>query len=134
MEQETISDRTSVRKKEEKWHSPHQRLWWTEFVQGLIALAFGLLLLAARSLAPRLFMYSLGVYLVIDGILELYDVHRRKGISQKRTLDVVGGVMSFLTGLLSLVFPAMSLLLLAGILAVRLFIRSVPRRCAKSLW
>jgi len=45
-----------------------------ELARGIVTFAFGFLFLNARSFAPHLFMYSLGTYLVIDGVLELYDV------------------------------------------------------------
>ncbi len=124
MKKDTISYGTSARKREDTIRAPHQRLWWMELARGIITCAFGLLFLAARSFAPRLFMYSLGAYLVIDGVLELTDVRRRKGISQLRPLEYAGGAMSLLTGLLSLMFPTVTLLLLAGIIAARLVIRS----------
>ncbi|HZU01488.1 MAG TPA: DUF308 domain-containing protein [Ktedonobacteraceae bacterium] len=122
METGTIDERTSTQKKVGTMRATHQRLWWMEMTRGLITTAFGLLLLTARSLAPRLFIYSLGAYLVIDGLLELYGVHRRKSISQHKALDYVGGALSLLSGLLSLVVPTLTLLLLAAIIAVRLII------------
>lgn len=97
-----------------------------EIARGIITIAFSLLFLTARSFAPRLLIYSLGTYLVIDGLLELYGVHRRKSVSQYKptAFDYVGGAMSLLTGLLSLALPSLALLLLAGIIAVRLIISS----------
>jgi uncharacterized membrane protein HdeD (DUF308 family) len=88
---------------------------------------FGLLFLAARSFAPRLFMYSLGAYLVIDGVLELSDMYRRKGISRLKALDFAGGAMSLFGGLLSLIFPTVTLFLLADIIAARLIISSLSQ-------
>jgi uncharacterized membrane protein HdeD (DUF308 family) len=120
METGNMNERTSRQKRAGRMRSPHQRLWWLELARGVVTFAFGLLFLSARSLAPRLFIYSLGVYLVIDGLLELSDVRRRKGISQLRPLEYVGGAMSLLTGLLSLMFPTVTLYLLVGIIAVRL--------------
>ena len=84
----------------------------------------GLFFLAARSFAPRLFIYSLGVYLVIDGVLELYGMRKSKGVSQGKHLEYVGGITSLLTGLLSLVLPTLTLLLLAAIMAVLLILKS----------
>ncbi len=122
MEAGTINDRTSEQKIEHTMRTTHQRLWWMELTRGVISLAFGLFFLTARSFAPRLFIYSLGVYLVIDGVLELYDARKRKGVSQLKPLDHVGGVASLLIGLLSLVFPTFTLLLLAAIIAVRIIL------------
>jgi uncharacterized membrane protein HdeD (DUF308 family) len=98
----------------------HQRLWWMELTRGIITLIFGLVLLTARSFAPRLLIYSLGVFLVIDGVLEIYGVHNRQGISQVKTIEYTSGVVSLLAGLFSLIFPTFTLFLLAAIIAIRL--------------
>lgn len=127
MEKDTISDGTSVRKRESEKGASHQRLWWMELVRGLITFTFGLLFLTARSLAPRLFMYSLGTYLVIDGVLELYYERRKKSLSSLNAFDSVGSAISLIAGLLSLIFPIVALFLLAAIIAVRLIIRSLSQ-------
>jgi uncharacterized membrane protein HdeD (DUF308 family) len=98
----------------------HQRIWWMELTRGIITFIFGFLLLTARSFAPRLFIYSLGVYLVIDGVLEIYGVHNRQRISQVKLIEYFSGAMSLLAGLLSLIFPTFILLLLVAIIAIRL--------------
>lgn len=98
-----------------------------ELIRGLIACAFGLLFLTAGSSAAHLFMYSLGVYLVFDGALELYAMHRRKDVFHRKALDSVGGAMSLFAGLLSLIFPTVTLRLLASIIAVGLIFRSVSQ-------
>ncbi len=129
METGTISDETSAQKqnREGTMRATHQRLWWMELARGVITFVFGLFFLTARSFAPRLFMYSLGAYLVIDGVLELYDVRRRKDVARLKALDTAGGAMSLFAGLLSLIFPTVTLLLLAGIIAVYLIIRSLSQ-------
>ena len=98
----------------------HQRIWWMELTRGIITFTFGLLFLTARSFAPRLFVYSLGVYLIIDGVLEIYSVHNRQRFSQVKMIEYFSGAMSLLAGLLSLIFPTFTLLLLAAIIAIRL--------------
>ena len=105
-------------------HATHQRIWWMELTRGILTFTFGLLFLTSRSFAPRLFIYSLGVYLIIDGVLEIYGVHNRQRISQVKMIEYFNGVMSLLAGLLSLIFPAFSLLLLAAIIAIRLIYNS----------
>ncbi len=124
METGTMDNRTSALKREGAGPATHQRLWWMELARGIITFVVGLFFLAARSLAPRLFIYSLGVYLVIDGLLELYGVRKRKGASQLKPLDYAGGAASLLSGLLSLTLPTLTLLLLAAIIAVLLILRS----------
>ncbi|HEV2583937.1 MAG TPA: DUF308 domain-containing protein [Ktedonobacteraceae bacterium] len=127
MEQDTISGGTSVRKSAGGKAVSHQRLWWMELTRGIFTFAFGLLFLAARSFAPRLFMYSLGAYLVVDGALELADLRRRKEDSRLKILDAAGGAMSLFAGLLSLLFPTIAQFFLAGVIAIRLIIRSLSQ-------
>lgn len=98
----------------------HQRLWWTELGRGSLSIAFSLLLLIAWSHALRLFIYSLGVYLVIDGALEFYGAYRRMRVSRYNAFDIVGAAASLLTGLFSLLLPNVALLLLAFIIAIRI--------------
>jgi uncharacterized membrane protein HdeD (DUF308 family) len=97
-----------------------QWIWWTESARGIMTLAFGLLLLTSRSLAPRLLIYSLGAYLVIDGILELYTLHNRERISHVKPIKYLSGALSLLAGLLSVIFPTYTIYVLACIIALRL--------------
>lgn len=102
----------------------HSRLWWMELVRGVIAGIFGLLCLVARSFAPHFLMISLGIYLVVDGLLELYGVRKRKITSPHRGhgLDCVGAAASLLIGVLCLLFPNKSAQVLAWIIALFLII------------
>lgn len=119
-----MNERTSRQKRAGTVQAIHQRLWWMELARGFITFAFGLLFLNARSFAPRLFMYSLGTFLVIDGMLELSDLLRRKGTSRLKALEYAVGAISIFAGLLSLIFPTFTLFLLAGIISIRLVNKS----------
>jgi uncharacterized membrane protein HdeD (DUF308 family) len=115
---------------------PPQRLWWMEMVRGSIAIAFGLLFLAGRSFASSLLIYGLGIYLIVDGFLELYGIYNRKIAcsSQDRVLDSVGGIGSLLLGLLCLLLPHMTLLVLTGAIACYLLISGLLQiRMAKRI-
>jgi len=124
METGTLNERTSVPKREGKKRATHQRLWWMELARGIITFVSGCLFLTATSFAPRLFIYSLGSYLVIDGLLDLYGVRKSKDASQRKPLEYAGGAASLLSGLFSFVLPTLALLLLAALIAVRLLLTS----------
>jgi uncharacterized membrane protein HdeD (DUF308 family) len=119
-----MNKRTSAQKREGARTATHQRLWWMELTRGIITFVVGIFFLAARPFAPQLFIYSLGVYLVIDGLLELYGVRKGQGAFHRKPLEYAGGAASLLTGLLSLVLPTLTLLLLAAIMAVLLILKS----------
>jgi len=124
METGTRNERTSVQEREGARRATHQRLWWMELARGIITFVSGLLFLTASFFAPRLFIYSLGVYLVIDSLLELYGVRKSKDTSQLKPLEYAGGAASLLTGLFSLVLPTLALLLFVALIAVRLLLTS----------
>lgn len=98
-----------------------------ELTRGLIACVLGLLFLWARSFAPHLFMYSLGAYLVVDGLLELVDVYQRKRHIRSASLDGAGGAVGLLAGLLMLAFPAITLYFVVGLIALRLFVKAIAQ-------
>src|SRR5215471_8749817 len=116
MQTGTLDDKTSIQKREGTRPPTHQRLWWTELARGIITCAAGLLFLTASLFAPRLFIYSLGAYLVADGLLDLYGVLTSKGTSRGKPLEYAGGAASLLSGLFSLVLPTLALLLLAALI------------------
>lgn len=115
-----------MHKRNEKMGASHQRLWWMEITRGTLTVAFSLLFLTTRSFAPHLFIYSLGVFFVIDGVLELYSVHRKKRVSPAlhTIFDDVEGATGLLVGLGCLVFPGLALLFLAYVIAVCILVNS----------
>jgi len=124
MQTGSLSDRTNGPTREGARRITHQRLWWMELARGIMTLVSGCLFLIAASFAPHLFIYSLGGYLVIDGLLDIYGVRISQGASQHKPLEYAGGTASLLSGLFSLVLPTLALLLLAALIAVRLLFRS----------
>ena len=124
MEKDILCAGRSALKSERTLRTTHQRIWWMELARGSMTIAFSLFFIAARPFAHLLLIYSLGVYLIIDGVLELYGMSRRKAASQHqaRALEYVGGATSLLTGLLCLLLPTLALFLLADIIALRIIV------------
>jgi uncharacterized membrane protein HdeD (DUF308 family) len=134
MERDTHHYGTGAQHMKGTKRATHQRLWWMELARGIMAIALGLLLLMARPFAPRLLIYSLGAYLLIDGLLELYSIRNRKIASQHRVsaLDAAGGAASLLTGMLCLLFPNVTLVVLSSILGLRMIVDGLSQmRVAK---
>jgi len=113
-----------MQEREDTRQVTHQRLWWMELARGIMTFVSGLLVLTVTSFAPRLFIYSLGSYLVIDGLLDLYGVRKSRDASQRKPLEYAGGATSLLSGLFSLVLPTSALHLLAALIAARLLLKS----------
>jgi uncharacterized membrane protein HdeD (DUF308 family) len=100
------------------------RLWWTEVTRGAITLVFGLLYLVLHTLFYIL-MYTLGIYLLCDGVLDLYHAFAGKGVPSRHAYVYLSGVASIGLGLLSLFLPLATLFLLVILIAVRLIMRGV---------
>ena len=129
MERDTRFHETDKQSEKAARRATHRRLWWMELTRGLLAVALGLLfLLAARPFAPRLLTYGLGTYLLVDALLELYGLRNRKIASQRVSiLDAAGGAASLLIGLLCLLFPNTTALVLSSLLALRIIIEGTSQ-------
>jgi uncharacterized membrane protein HdeD (DUF308 family) len=77
------------------------RLWWMEVIRGVLTITFGLLFI---FIDVRFFIYILGIYLIIDGSLDMYKVATGKRDSNRKVLSSLGSISSIVLGLMSLVF------------------------------
>src|SRR6266566_4333268 len=59
---------------EQRHHSNefHTRLWWMEVVRGAVNIIFGIILLTHTNFTLRILIYTLGIYLIIDGTLDIF--------------------------------------------------------------
>ena len=99
------------------------RLWWTEVLRGALTLTFGILYLCLQNLIFAL-IYILGAYLLCDGVLDLYRALSGKFAPQRR-LYYLGAGVSILIGLLSLIAPAVTLLISGLLVATMVTLRGV---------
>lgn len=99
------------------------RLWWMEVARGVITIAFAILLFLDRSYTPRILIYGLGIYLLVDGVMDMYKVAKGKREAKHKVLDYGAATISILTGLLSLAVPRITIYLLIAIIAIRIIVR-----------
>ena len=100
------------------------RLWWMEVLRGVITISFSLLFLF-EYIHVSIFIYALGFYLIIDGSLDLYKVATGKRATTHPIRSYLGGALSILVGLISLVSYGLTIIILSLIIAVRIMIRGV---------
>jgi uncharacterized membrane protein HdeD (DUF308 family) len=100
-------------------------LWLVEVIRGVITLAIGLLLFLASQFSLHLLVYLLGVYLLIDGSLDVYSVATGRRHTRHKVRAYLAAATSIGVGLISLVLPILTLFLLAVIIAIRMVIRGV---------
>ena len=95
------------------------RLWWMEELRGIVAISFGLLFIFVDV---RFFIYVLGIYLIGDGSLDIYNVAKGKRATKRRALSYLGSALSILLGLICFVFHILAILFILFIIVVRIII------------
>src|SRR4051794_39035468 len=88
------------------------RSWWTFFVRGLAALAFGIAFIASpgRSLSSLVLFY--GIYAVVDGSLAASS-GIMAGLRRERWgFLVVSGLAGIVVGFVTLAWPAITAMML----------------------
>jgi uncharacterized membrane protein HdeD (DUF308 family) len=93
-----------------------------EVLRGIVALSFGLLFI---TLHVRFFIYALGIYLIIDGSLDIYKVATGKRVSKRKVLSYLGSALSILLGLICFVSHVLTILFILLIIVVRIMISGV---------
>ena len=97
----------------------HAGLWWRELLRGGVTLLFALLMLFTFNV----FITVLGIYLILDGALEMLVTGRRA--SSRAFLTYLGGLVSIALGLFCLLDPTGSVFVLVAVVSIRLIYRGV---------
>ena len=103
----------------------HTRLWWMEVVRGAVNIIFGIILLTHTNFTLRILIYTLGIYLIIDGILDIFKIATGKRATQRKFTNYLFGIISILLGLISFVSPVVTIIFIGAVIAVRIIIRGV---------
>jgi uncharacterized membrane protein HdeD (DUF308 family) len=98
------------------------RLWWMEVLRGIVAISFGFLFIFVDV---RFFIYALGIYLIIDGVLDMYQVARGKRTTKRRVSSYLGSALSILLGLICFAFHSLAILFVLIIIVVRIIISGI---------
>src|SRR6266581_5714754 len=112
---------------EQRLHSNefHTRLWWMEVVRGAVNIIFGIILITHTNFTLRILIYSLGIYLLIDGALDIFKIATGKREIQRKVTNYIFGIISILNGLISFVSPVVTIIFIGAVIAVRIIIRGV---------
>ena len=103
----------------------HTRLWWMEVVRGAVNIIFGIILLTHTNFTLRILIYTLGIYLIIDGALDIFKLFTGKGATQHKFTNYLFGIISLLLGLISFLSPLVTIIFIGAVIAVRIIIRGV---------
>ncbi len=107
----------------------HTRLWWMEVVRGVVNIIFGIILLTHMNFTVRILIYALGIYLLIDGALDIFKIATGKRETQRKFTNYLFGFLSILLGLISFVSPVTTIIFIVAVIAVRIIIQKAFRIC-----
>ncbi|MDN5697824.1 MAG: HdeD family acid-resistance protein [Rubrobacter sp.] len=91
--------------------------WWALALRGAAAILFGLLTIFLPGLTLAVLVVLFGIYAVVDGVFAV-AAGARSPRGKHRTLLLAEGVIGVFAGLLALLWPGLSAVLLLYIVAV----------------
>ncbi|HYY89063.1 MAG TPA: HdeD family acid-resistance protein [Chloroflexota bacterium] len=91
------------------------RHWWLVALRGLLAVVFGLLAFAWPGMTLVVLIVLFGAYAVVDGVLGILAALR--GDTDHRLAMLLEGVVSVVAGVVAFVWPGLTALVLAYIIA-----------------
>jgi len=103
----------------------HTRLWWMEVIRGVVNIIFGIILLTHTTFTLHILIYALGIYLIIDGALDIFKIATGKRATQRKFTNYLFGIVSILLGLFSFVATITTAIIIVAVIAVRIFFRGV---------
>jgi uncharacterized membrane protein HdeD (DUF308 family) len=92
---------------------------WTIALRGVLAIVFGLIALASPRSAAAAFIIVFAVYALVDGAVSLATAARRGRAGLHWGWFLFEGLISIAAGVLSLVYPAMTLFVLIVFVSIR---------------
>ncbi len=101
----------------------HMRLWWMEVIRGVVNIIFGVVLLTHTNFTLHILIYALGIYLIIDGAIDIFKIATGKRETQRKFINYLFGIISILLGLISFVSPITTLIFIIAVIAVRIIFR-----------
>jgi uncharacterized membrane protein HdeD (DUF308 family) len=89
-----------------------QKHWWQILIRGLIALIFGIMVLAWPGLSLLIFAIIFGAFVFVDGIFTLVAAIKYKAGAGSRTWLYIRGIAGIIVGLITFFWPAITALAL----------------------
>lgn len=94
------------------------RLWWLIVLRGLAALLFGLIAIFWPGISLGLLVILFGAYALLDGALTLFGAARMQAGEPRRGFLVLTGCAGIVIGLISVLWPEATVILLLYFVAV----------------
>jgi uncharacterized membrane protein HdeD (DUF308 family) len=91
--------------------------WWAIALRGVVSILFGVLTLALPTLSLAAFILIFGAYALVEGIFNLIAAVRGGDASRRRWVLVLEGLVSIGAGIVAMVMPGLTALVLAYVIA-----------------
>lgn len=95
-----------------------QRGWWIFLLRGVAAIVFGVMAIAWPALTLASLVLLFGVYMLVDGVIGLIEVIRRRDSLNRVWLLVLDSVLGIAVGLVTLLWPGVTALVLLVFIAL----------------
>lgn len=92
------------------------RNWWIVAIQGVLAIIFGIIALVWPSVTVAVLVYLYGIYAIITGVLYLVTSFSGAWGQNGRGWQAFSGAVSIIAGVVVLVWPKISVLVLIYIM------------------
>ncbi len=96
-----------------------------EVIRGVVNIIFGIILIIHPTFTLRILFFILGIYLILDGALDILRTANGKRATQHKLTNYLFGIMSILLGLISFFSPEATILIILLVIAVRIFMRGI---------
>lgn len=94
-----------------------RRNWWMLVLRGVLAIIFGLIAVIFPGIALLAFIYVFAAYAIIDGIIAIIVAIGERGFLRRWGWVLFEGILSIIAGLVAIVFPGITALVLLYIVA-----------------
>ena len=95
------------------------RNWWALALRGLAAVIFGLLLFVWPFISLAVLVLLFGAYAMADGLFSIVATATVPANSSRWWSLLIGGVLSFIVGLMTFIWPGITALALLYLIALR---------------
>lgn len=95
----------------------NEKHWWQIALRGLIALTFGILVLAWPGVSLFVFAIIFGAFVFVDGIFTLVAAVKYKAGAGRRTWLFIRGIAGIVVGIITFFWPAITALALVILIA-----------------
>ena len=85
--------------------STAKQVWYWPVLRGVLAIVLGIVAIAWPEITAAAIIWVIGIFAVVDGIVEIVEGIRRRGTGNGTAFLVTMGVLSLAVGIVLLVWP-----------------------------